>query len=57
LPEGLTKTRLFMKGTVRSWIHYLEVRGPGSGTQKEHMMIAEHVAHVINQVFSFDDEV
>jgi len=57
LPEGLTKTRLFMKGTVRSWVHYLEVRGPGSGTQKEHMMIAEQVAHVIDQVFSFDNEV
>jgi len=57
LPEGLTKTRLFMKGSVRSWIHYLEIRGPDSGTQKEHVMIAEQIAHAINQVFSFDNEV
>ena len=57
LPEGLTKTRLFMKGSIRSWIHYLEIRGPGSGTQKEHVMIAEQIAHVVNQVFSFDNKV
>lgn len=40
LPEGLTKSRLYMAGPLRSWIHYLQVRGPGSGTQKEHMDIA-----------------
>jgi len=33
LPEGLTKSRMYMKGSLRSWIHYLEVRGEGSGTQ------------------------
>ena len=39
LPEGLTKTRLYMHGTVRSWIHYIDVRTT-PGTQKEHMDIA-----------------
>jgi len=52
LPEGLTKSRLFMKGSVRSWIHYLEVRGPGSGTQLEHMQVAERIAKAIATVFS-----
>jgi len=56
LPEGLTKSRLFMKGSIRSWIHYLEVRGPGSGTQKEHMLVAEQVAKAIAQVFSLEGE-
>lgn len=51
LPEGLTKSRLFMKGSIRSWIHYLEVRGPGSGTQLEHMQVAEQVAKAIAGVF------
>lgn len=39
LPEGLTKTRLYMAGTLRSWIHYIDVRAE-EGTQKEHRMIA-----------------
>lgn len=56
LPEGLTKSRLFMKGSIRSWIHYLEVRGPGSGTQKEHMLVAEQVAKAIAQVFALEGE-
>ena len=56
LPEGLTKSRLFMKGSIRSWIHYLEVRGPDSGTQKEHMMVAEQVAKAIAEVFSLTEE-
>lgn len=55
LPEGLTKSRLFMKGSIRSWIHYLEVRGPESGTQKEHMLVAEQVAKAISQVFDFQE--
>ena len=54
LPEGLTKSRLFMKGSIRSWIHYLEARGPGSGTQLEHMQVAEQVAKAIAQVFSVE---
>lgn len=55
LPEGLTRSRIFMKGSIRSWIHYLEVRGPGSGTQKEHMLVAEQVAKAIIQVFNFQE--
>jgi len=55
LPEGLTKSRMYMKGSIRSWIHYLEVRGPGSGTQKEHMLVAEQVGKAIAQVFDFQE--
>lgn len=51
LPEGLTKSRLYMKGSIRSWIHYLEVRGPGSGTQKEHMQVAECILRALTEVF------
>src|SRR6056300_1216931 len=40
LPEGLTKTRLYMNGTLRSWVHYIELRS-AHGTQKEHMEIAK----------------
>ena len=50
LPEGLTKTRLYMNGTLRSWIHYIELRG-ANGTQKEHMEIAHACAKVIAEIF------
>jgi thymidylate synthase (FAD) len=50
LPEGLTKTRLYMNGTLRSWIHYIELRG-ANGTQKEHMEIAHACASVIAEIF------
>ena len=50
LPEGLTKTRLYMAGTLRSWIHYIDVRST-PGTQKEHMDIARECAYVINPIF------
>ena len=50
LPEGLTKTRLYMNGTLRSWIHYIELRG-ANGTQKEHMDIAHACAKVIAALF------
>ena len=50
LPEGLTKTRLYMSGTLRSWVHYIELRGE-NGTQKEHMEIAHECAKVISEVF------
>ena len=56
LPEGLTKSRMYMKGSLRSWIHYLEVRGEGSGTQKEHMLVAQEVAKVITQLFPIVEE-
>lgn len=50
LPEGNTKTRLYMNGTLRSWVHYIELRG-ANGTQKEHMQIAHACAKVISQIF------
>ena len=50
LPEGCTKTRLYMNGTLRSWVHYIELRG-ANGTQKEHMEIAHACAQVIAKIF------
>ncbi len=50
LPEGLTKTRLYMNGTLRSWVHYIELRS-ANGTQKEHMEIAKECAKVIAKIF------
>ena len=55
LPEGLTKTRLYMNGTLRSWIHYIELRG-GHGTQREHMDIAHACAEVITKIFPMAGE-
>ena len=54
LPEGNTKTRLYMNGTLRSWIHYIELRG-ANGTQKEHMEIAHACAKVIAKIFPLAD--
>ena len=50
LPEGNTKTRLYMNGTLRSWIHYIDLRG-ANGTQQEHMDIAHACAKVIADIF------
>ena len=50
LPEGLTKTRLYMNGTIRSWVHYIELRS-ANGTQKEHMDIAVACAKAISEIF------
>ena len=50
LPEGNTVSRLYMNGTLRSWIHYIELRS-ANGTQKEHMEIAIACAEVINEIF------
>ncbi len=50
LPEGLTISRLYVNGTIRSWVHYLDVRC-GNGTQKEHMELAKACAEVIANVF------
>ena len=55
LPEGLTKTRLYMNGTLRSWVHYIELRG-ANGTQKEHMEIAHACAEVIAKIFPLVNE-
>ena len=54
LPEGLTMTRLYMNGTLRSWIHYIEVREE-EGTQKEHREIAQKCAEAIYRIFPMDD--
>lgn len=50
LPEGLTVSRMYMNGTIRSWIHFIQVRS-GNGTQKEHMEIALECAKVIASIF------
>ena len=50
LPEGITKTKLYMNGTLRSWVHYISLRS-ANGTQKEHMEIAHACAKVISDIF------
>ena len=50
LPEGNTVSRLYANGTLRSWVHYIELRG-ANGTQKEHMEIAHACAKVVAKVF------
>lgn len=50
LPEGNTVSRLYMQGTIRSWIHYIDLRS-GNGTQSEHMEIAREVAKAISRIF------
>lgn len=50
LPEGNTLSRLYVNGTLRSWIHYIELRS-SNGTQKEHMEIALECANVISKIF------
>ena len=50
LPEGLTMSRMYMNGTLRSWIHFIETRS-GNGTQKEHMEVARECACAIAAIF------
>lgn len=50
LPEGLTESRLYMNGTLRSWLHFIEVRTDPT-TQKEHREVAQECAEVIAEVF------
>lgn len=50
LPEGNTVSRLYMNGTLRSWIHYIQLRS-GNGTQKEHIEVARACAEIISKVF------
>jgi thymidylate synthase (FAD) len=50
LPEGLMGSRMYMNGTLRSWVHYIELRS-GNGTQKEHMEIARQCAEALEPVF------
>ena len=49
LPEGLTMSRMYMNGTIRSWIHYIELRS-ANGTQKEHMEVAQACAVEIAKI-------
>jgi thymidylate synthase (FAD) len=55
LPEGLTVSRMYMNGTLRSWIHYMELRA-ANGTQKEHQQIAVACAEVISKIFPMANE-
>jgi thymidylate synthase (FAD) len=50
LPEGLIESRLYMNGTLRSWIHFIELRS-GNGTQKEHQLVAVACAKAIAEIF------
>lgn len=53
LPEGLTKSRLYVSGSLRSWIHYIDIRS-GNGTQKEHMELAKACGEIIYDLFPVD---
>lgn len=55
LPEGNTKSRLYLNGTLRSWVHYIELRS-GNGTQLEHIELARACAEAITQIFPMVDE-
>jgi thymidylate synthase (FAD) len=55
LPEGMTASRLYMQGTLRSWVHYIELRS-GNGTQQEHRDIAVACAETIRPIFSMITE-
>jgi thymidylate synthase (FAD) len=50
LPEGLIESRLYMNGTLRSWVHFIELRS-GNGTQKEHQLVALACAKAIAAIF------
>ena len=52
LPEGMTVSRMYVNGTLRSWIHYIELRS-GNGTQKEHRLVALECAKEIEKIFPF----
>jgi thymidylate synthase (FAD) len=55
LPEGLTLSRLYMQGTLRSWLHYIELRS-GPETQKEHREVAVACAKAIESIFPMVNE-
>ena len=50
LPEGNTVSRLYVNGTIRSWIHYIDLRS-ANGTQREHMDLARAVAEAIGKIY------
>ena len=55
LPEGLTESRLYVNGTLRSWIHYIELREK-NGTQKEHVEIARACADALTKIYPMGKE-
>ena len=55
LPEGNIESRMYMNGTIRSWMHFIDLRS-GNGTQKEHMLIARECAKAIAPVFPMIEE-
>jgi thymidylate synthase (FAD) len=55
LPEGNTVSRLYVNGTIRSWIHYVELRS-ANGTQKEHMELAREIGYSITRIFPMINE-
>ena len=52
LPEGNTVSRLYVNGTIRSWIHYIELRS-ANGTQLEHMELAKEIGRIISKIFPY----
>jgi thymidylate synthase (FAD) len=54
LSEGLTKTKLYMNGTLRSWIHYIQLRSDTNTTQREHCDISLKIAKEIQKIFPLD---
>jgi thymidylate synthase (FAD) len=55
LPEGMTKSRMYMNGTLRSWVHYIQLRS-ANGTQKEHQEIAIACGEAIKPIFPMIEE-
>jgi thymidylate synthase (FAD) len=55
LPEGLIESRIYMNGTLRSWIHFIELRS-ANGTQKEHRLVAIECAKIIAEIFPLANE-
>lgn len=55
LPEGMTSSRMYMNGTLRSWVHYIQLRS-ANGTQKEHQEIALACAAAIKEIFPMIEE-
>ena len=55
LPEGITTSRLYMQGTLRSWLHYIELRS-GPETQKEHRQVAKACAGALESIFPMVSE-
>ena len=56
LPEGNTVSRLYMQGTIRSWIHYITLRS-ANGTQKEHMELAVEIGKAIAEIFPLSSQI